>query len=114
MPKKKTYSKERKEFIKRFITVKNGDYSRQMKYTKILFEKFDPDFLSKVRPPHWWKKDADSLYWLASEKGIEWLKYKQGEFFFKVDEEMIVEHSQKYGEDGVFHKKKSLREFLSS
>ena len=91
---------------------KSLDYKLDMMTATKVFKEFDNDvdFLSKVKPP--FKLDSSIKYFLTKE-GMEYLKKKKLEFYYKPKNyEKIVDHQKKIGEDRVIEKRKTLRDFL--
>lgn len=113
LKKKPTFFQERKDFIKRMLNGhKSLDYKLDMMTATKVFKEFDNDvdFLSKVKPP--FKLDSSIKYFLTKD-GMEYLKKKKLEFYYKPKNyEKIVDHQKKIGEDRVIEKRKTLRDFL--
>lgn len=86
-----------------------------MKYTKQLFEKFDHEFLLKLTPPDWWKKDSYSLQWFTQQEGQDFLRRRYNAYNFSIDTTEIKEYSEDVEDVGrtVTNKKKTIRNFLS-
>ena len=111
-PKQPTFFQERRFFIKRILGENVKEYSKEMLFTKKIFEKFnnDIDFLNNVKPPQFLK---DSLAWFLCPEGIKYLERKHKEFHFQIEEyEKPVEVFEKAGDDVYVKQPRTIREFL--
>lgn len=110
--KRPTFFQERRSFIRRILGEKVEQYSREMLFTKKIFEKFnnDIDFLNSVKPPAFLK---GSLAWFLCPEGLKFLDKKYKEFYFKIQEwEKPVEVFEKAGDDVYVKQPRTIREFL--
>lgn len=111
---KKPFFAERKDFIKRML---DGGKSKDMMLDMItatkIFAYFENniDFLGRVKPP--FKLDGSIRYFLTAE-GKEYLRKKKLEFDYKPkNNEKIVDHLEKIGDDIATSKPRTLRDFLN-
>jgi len=118
LPAKKKQTKpffvERREFVKRMLAgSKAKDWRMEMHTATKVFEHFknDLDFLSKVKPPFVFK---NTIKFFLTKEGREYLEKKYKEFNYKPPEkDKFVDTKEKFGEDIVSKKKKTLRDFLN-
>ena len=118
LPTKKKQAKpfftERREFVKRMLAgSKASDWRMEMHTATKVFEQFknDVDFLSKVKPPFVFK---NTIKYFLTKDGKEYLEKKYKEFNYKPPEkDKFVDTKEKFGEDILSKKKKTLRDFLN-
>jgi len=108
-----SFFQERKDFIKRMLDDgKSSDYKLDIMTASKIFKSFnnDIDFLSKVKPPF---KLQGSIKYFLTKDGLEYLKRKHKEFYYKpINSEKMVDLNKKVGEDIVTERRKTLRDFL--
>lgn len=111
MAKKPTFFQERKDFISRMLSFEpKGQYAREQKFAKDLFNLYPVDFLIKVPKPSF---DLNSLAYFLSKDGKSYLKKRYNEYTFKPEKKEIREGTKKEGEDRNFKRLKTLRQFLN-
>jgi hypothetical protein len=111
----KPFFQERKEFIKRMLDgEKSQDMILDMTTVTKIFNKFnnDVDFLSKVKPP--FKLNGSIRYFLTTD-GMLFLDKKYKEYQYKPKKaDKVIDLNEKFGEDLVENKPKTLRNFLNN
>lgn len=110
--KQKKFHREKLAFIKKMLPDTKVNFPREMAAAKKIFDHFenDVDFLLSVKPPF---KLKDSILYLISEKGIQYLELKRKEFYFKPKEvENHFESGEKCGDDVQSSRTQTLRQFL--
>lgn len=112
--KAKPFFAERREFVKRMLAgSKAENWQMEMHTATKVFEQFsnDIDFLCKVKPPFIFK---NSIKFFLTKEGREYLDKKYKEFNYKPPEkDKFVDTKEKFGEDIMSNKKKTLRDFLN-
>tara|TARA_Y100001973_G_scaffold93358_1_gene144117 strand:+ start:114 stop:557 length:444 start_codon:yes stop_codon:yes gene_type:complete len=110
----KPFFKERKDFLKRMLGgSKPTNYVFEMSTVTKIFAQFegDLDFLTKVKPPFELK---GTIKYFLTKDGREYLRKKYKEFNYKLPEkDKFVDTKEKFGEDILRKKKKTLRDFLN-
>jgi hypothetical protein len=111
----KPFFKERKEFIKRMLDGERSDCMKldMMTATKI-FQDFDNnlDFLTKVKPP--FKLNKSIKYFLTKDGQNYLLKKKQEFDYVPPEQESVIDHEEKVGEDLLTNRTQTLRDFLNN